>query len=248
MQNTLPTSMTMPDAEKKQLVRKVWLLPIILMVALLVGSWWAWSFTENGLIREKQKRKEAEKTLEDIRQKLTRASQEEQEIIQKSALFQSWEKRRVTQPLKKLDIQELLYTHAKSLLISEFEYTTTEPESNTTSLEGLLKQPIAKKAQRRKNREKGAELAPVKVSVLSQTMKFKIQHEKQIFDFLQAITTNPELATRKQLDTITTPIPPALTRLNQCNIARINPNEPLSPTKVNFSAQCQVQWLSILKG
>lgn len=227
----IDNSLVLSTPARKKIIRDIWSIPAIFMVIglILAYSLWQWSVTalieqENAVITNKN-------NLNDIRERLAKVSQEEQEIVAKSKLFQALIKRGVLSPLNELDIQEFLYVEAKANSIGEFEYSFSEKGSNKESLVNFLK-----RTPESNKKTDSDSLKKIEVAILSQTMKFKIQHEVQLFRFLRAIT-------RTEGGTL----PPALAKLRRCNIARIDSQAPLSPTAYNFAANCEVDWISLLR-
>jgi hypothetical protein len=235
-----PVSLLLTRAEKNQLVKDIWLWPGIIMLVLIVGLWWAWGFAEVAHLAERQKTSDLIKLRDDSFAKLKLVSQEEQEIVRKSALFLKWQQRGAIGELNELNIQEFLYTLAKKHGVSEFEYLTSERGASSESLSTLLKQQISANTANLKNQDEGVS-PPLSIAVLPQQLTLKVQHERQFFDFLTSITYFPESTSLKSSQANSPP--PAFAKLQQCNLTRINPNSELSPTQVNFNASCTLSWL-----
>lgn len=233
------TTLILSKTETQRVVREVWLVHAFVMLTLLIGLYALWQWTEASLAQEIAQAQTLSTNLKSSQEKLNKVSQEEQEIIRKTRLFQAWQERRVAAPVNELDIQEFLYALAKRHGIGEFEYHNQENAMRQESMSTMLHRPTERAASNKNESENT--FAPLQINVLAQQMSFKIQHEKQLFDFLADIANIPELTQK------TTPKPPpAIARLSPCKISRISPTLPLSPTQVNFTAQCKIEWLNLM--
>lgn len=220
---------------KKDIVLQVWLKSICLLVILIAGIFYLNFWLNRSLDYAKQTNIKKQKELIEVREQLNKVAVEEQEIINKSKIYISLEKNKITQKPNQLDLQELLFAKAKKNGISEFEYKFAEKWENYIKLKDVIGLSDEKNNEKKETVDK----QPV-VSILPQSVKFLVHHELQLFNFLQNLILDID-------DTeVNKNNPKSLTKINSCKIERINPDISLSPTKSNFSAICEMQWINIV--
>lgn len=234
MNNTInpASNIELSPKEKRNNIIQVWAMPmtILLVLAIIVIFVYYWSVSAvNNAETQKNKLTTA---LSEVQQRLNKVAIEEQEITAKSQEFLALEKRGLKQPVNQLDIQEYLYGQAKFFGIKEFQYIFGEKGIAQDSLKHYINMAIDKNERQKQNE--------INLSILSQSLKFEVQHEVQVFDFLRTVSVTEGQSTGRDK------LPKSWARINHCEISRINPNGELSPTKSNFKTTCNLDWINLI--